>query len=138
MGRLDFKILDDDEKTEVPLQWLDMSTWDDGEPPPIEWSITNIVPRRQVGLFSGVGGTGKTTTELLKDVAHVTGLPWLNSMPTQGPVIFIGCEDPDEVWRIRLHIVARHFNTSFKQLIADGFHLLNLFGKDATIFHHNN
>jgi len=54
-----------------PLPWLDMSSWDDGAPPPIEWSITNIVPREQVGLSSGVGGTGKTTCELLKDVAHV-------------------------------------------------------------------
>ena len=63
------------DKTAAPmLSWLDMSRWDDSEPEPIEWSITNLVPREQVGLFSGVGGTGKTTTELLKDVAHVVGL----------------------------------------------------------------
>ena len=79
-----------------PLKWLDMSSWDDGPPPPIEWSITNLVPREQVGLFSGVGGTGKTTCELLKDVAHVIGLPWFNWMPTQGPVLFVGCEDTDK------------------------------------------
>src|ERR1700722_4736009 len=71
-----------------PLTWLDMSSWDEGEAPPMEWSITNLVPREQTGLFSGVGGTGKTTTELLKDVAHVVGLPWFNWMPVQGPVIF--------------------------------------------------
>ena len=91
----------------APLSWTDMSRWDDGDPPPIEWSITNLVPREQVGLFSGVGGTGKTTTELLKDVAHVIGLPWFNWMPTQGPVFFVGCEDTDNVWRIRLTMIAR-------------------------------
>ena len=120
-----------------PLPWLDMSSWDDGEPPTIDWSITNLVPREQAGLFSGVGGTGKTTTELLKDVAHVIGLPWLNWMPTQGPVIFVGCEDTDKVWRIRLTEIAKHFNTTFADLIKCGFHLLNLFGQDATMFHHS-
>jgi RecA-family ATPase len=91
------------------LPWTNMSTWDDGDPAPLDWSITNLVPREQVGLFSGVGGTGKTTTELLKDVAHVTGLPWFNWMPVQGQVIFVGCEDTDKVWRLRLTTIARHF-----------------------------
>jgi RecA-family ATPase len=120
-----------------PIKWLDMSSWDDGPAPPVEWSITNLVPREQVGLFSGVGGTGKTTCELLKDVAHVTGLPWFNWMPTQGPVLFVGCEDTDKVWRIRLTVIAKHFNTTFADLIKGGFHLLNLFGQDATLFHHS-
>ena len=121
----------------APLSWTDMSRWDDGDPPPIEWSITNLVPREQVGLFSGVGGTGKTTTELLKDAAHVIGLPWFNWMPAQGPVFFVGSEDTDNVWRIRLTTIARHFNTTFAQLIAGGFHLLNLYGQDATMFYHS-
>ena len=120
-----------------PLPWLNMSSWDEGEAPPMEWSITNLVPREQVGLFSGVGGTGKTTTELLKDVAHVVGLPWFNWMPIQGPVIFVGCEDTDRVWRLRLSVIAKHFQTTFADLIAGGFHLLNLFGQDATLFHHS-
>ena len=98
---INFKILDfqeDDERVNAggpnepmpPLQWIDMSGWDHSDPPPLEWAITNLVPREQVGLFSGVGGTGKTTTELLKNVAHFIGLPWLNWMPSQGPVIFVG------------------------------------------------
>jgi RecA-family ATPase len=123
--------------TNIALPWIDMSRWDDGDPPPIEWSVSDLIPRYQVGLFSGVGGTGKTTTELLKDVAHVTGLPWFNFMPIQGAVIYVGCEDPDNVWRIRLTAVAKHFNTSFVQLKTDGFHLINLYGQDATLFHYN-
>lgn len=120
-----------------PLAWVDMSGWDDGEPPLLEWSITNLVPREQVGLFSGVGGTGKTTCELLKDVTHVLGLPWFNWMPTPGPILFVGCEDSDKVWRLRLAVIARFFNITFVDLIKGGFHLLNLFGQDATLFHHS-
>jgi RecA-family ATPase len=136
-ARIDHKLNGGASEPISPLSWTDMSRWDDGDPEPIEWSITNLVPREQVGLFSGVGGTGKTTTELLKDVAHVVGLPWLNWIPTQGPVIFVGCEDTDKVWRVRLTLISRHFNTTFAQLIAGGFHLLNLYGKDATLFYHS-
>jgi RecA-family ATPase len=54
-----------------------------------------------------------------------------------GAVIFIGCEDPDKVWRIRLTVIARHFQRTFARLIDGGLHLLNLFGEDATMFYYN-
>jgi len=41
------------------------------------------------------------------------------------------------VWRIRLTVIAKYFNTAFADLIKGGFHLLNLFGQDATLFHHS-
>jgi hypothetical protein len=69
----------------------------------------------------------------MKNVAHVVGLPWFNWMPMQGPVIFVGCEDPDNIWRIRLTTIARHFQTTFAQLIAGGFHLLNLFSQELLV-----
>jgi RecA-family ATPase len=120
-----------------PLQWLDMSQWDASDPPPIDWIIPDRIPRGQVGLFSGIGGTGKTTIDLMRNVAHVIGLPWYNMMPAQGPAIYVGTEDPDNVLRIRLTAIARYFNTTFEELVARGLHILNLFGKDAAIFHYN-
>src|ERR1700744_3081900 len=54
------------ERVPAPVVWTDMSRWDDGDPPDLEWSITDILPREQIGLSSGVGGAGKTTLELLK------------------------------------------------------------------------
>ena len=41
------------------------------------------------------------------------------------------------MWRIRLAVIVKHFNTKFAELTARGFHLLNLFGQDATMFHHS-
>jgi DNA polymerase len=119
------------------LPWLNMSSWDDGDAPPIEWTIPDRVPRGQVGLFSGIGGTGKTTVELMRDVAHVLGQPWYDMVPAQGPAIYVGTEDPDNVLRIRLTAVARHYGVSFEQLIKQGLLVLNLFGKDALIFYYN-
>jgi DNA polymerase len=122
----------------APLAWLDMSTWDDGDPPPLEWAVPFCIPREQVGLYSGVGGTGKTTCELLKNVAHVLGRPWFGMQPTPGPTIYVGSEDPEKILRIRLTTIARFYGTTFEKLIAGGLHILNLFGQDATIFFYNN
>jgi RecA-family ATPase len=61
----------------------------------------------------------------------------VRDIPTEGPTLYIGAEDPDPVLRIRLTAIARYYNTSFKDLIAGGFHALNLFGKDAAIFYYN-
>ena len=120
-----------------PLPFIDMSKWDDSEPPPIEWTIPDRVPRGQVGLFSGIGGTGKTTIEMMRDAAHVLGLPWYDMVPTQGPAIYVSTEDPEKVLRIRLTAIARHYGTTFAHLIKQGLHILDFFGKDAVIFHYN-
>ena len=81
---------------EPPLQWLDMSNWDNEPIPERKWAIKDRVPLNQAGLFSGEGGTGKSIIELMKDVAHVTGKEWLGSMPEPGPAFYIGAEDDEE------------------------------------------
>jgi hypothetical protein len=77
----------------LPLNWVDMSNWDNDPIPEREWAIRDRVPANQVGLFSGEGGTGKSITELQKKIAHVTGKDWLGSMPEPGPAIYVGAED---------------------------------------------
>ena len=44
------------------LQWLDMSNWDNEPVPVRKWAIADRVPLNQVGLFSGEGGTGKSSS----------------------------------------------------------------------------
>ena len=56
-----------------PLKSVDMSNWDMSRIPQREWAIRDCVPLRQVGMFSGEGGTGKSIIELQKNVAHVIG-----------------------------------------------------------------
>jgi hypothetical protein len=62
-----------------PLQWLDMSNWDNEPVPERQWAIRDRVPLNQCGLFSGEGGGGKSIIELMKDVAHVAGMARLNA-----------------------------------------------------------
>jgi RecA-family ATPase len=116
-----------------PLRWLDMYNWDSRPVPERKWAIRDRVPLKQVGLFSGEGGTGKSITELQKDVAHVTGKDWLGSMPEQGPAFYIGAEDDEDEIHIRIAAIARHYGVTFRELVEGGLHVLCLLGQDATL-----
>ena len=91
------------------------------------------MPLQQVGLFSGEGGTGKSITELMKNVAHVTGKDWLGLLPEPGPAIYVGAEDDENETHIRLADIAKHYKTTFKELVEGGLHVLCLFwrGRDT-------
>jgi RecA-family ATPase len=115
------------------LEWLDMSDWDNRPIPEREWIIRDRVPIRQVGLFSGEGGTGKSIIELMRDVAHATGKDWLGSVPEPGPAFYLGAEDEAKEIHIRLAAIAKHYGVTFKQMIEGGLHVLPLLGKDATL-----
>jgi RecA-family ATPase len=121
------------EKPLQPLQWLDMSNWDGKPVPEREWAIRDRVPLKQVGLFSGEGGTGKSMIELMKNVAHVAGKDWLGTLPEPGPAFYLGAEDDKNEIHIRLAAIAKHYGVTFKQLVDDGLHVLPLLGQDATL-----
>src|SRR5262249_56376555 len=99
-----------------------------------KWAIRDRVPLNQAGLCSGEGGAGKSMIELQKDVAHVTGKDWLNSMPEQGPAFYIGAEDEEDELHRRLAAIAKHCEVTFEELIDGGLHVLCLLGQDATLY----
>jgi RecA-family ATPase len=115
------------------LQWLNMSAWDTAAIPERKWAIRDRVPLKQAGLFSGEGGTGKSILELMKNVAHVAAKDWLGSMPEPGPAFYLGAEDDEEEIHIRLAAIAKHYDTTFKELTDGGLRILPLLGKDATL-----
>jgi RecA-family ATPase len=122
-----------DASDEKPLQWLDMSTWDSAPIPERKWAIKDRVPLNQAGLFSGEGGAGKSIIELMKNVAHVAGKDWMGSLPEPGPAIYIGAEDDSDELHIRLATIAKHYGTTFAELIEGGLHVLCLLGQDAML-----
>ena len=128
----------EDIRPSPPIQWLDMSGWDSEPVPERKWAIKDRVPLNQAGLFSGEGGTGKSITELQKDIAHVAGKDWLGSMPERGPAFYIGAEDDKDELHIRLAAIAKHYNVTFKELIDGKLHVLCLLGNDATLCAANN
>src|SRR4029077_17003255 len=96
------------------VEVIGMSDWDNRPIPEREWIIRDRVPIRQVGLFSGEGGTGKSIIELMRDVAHATGKDWLGSVPEPGPAFYLGAEDEAKEIHIRLAAIAKHYGVTFK------------------------
>lgn len=115
------------------LKWLNMSSWDYAPIPERKWAIRDRVPLKQAGVFSGEGGTGKSIIELMKNVAHVAAKDWLGSVPEPGPAFYLGAEDDKDELHIRLAAIAKHYEVTFKELIAGGLHILPLLGEDATL-----
>ena len=109
---------------------------DASDPPPIDWIIPDRIPRQQFGSFSGIGGTGKTTVELMRDVAHVSGNAWYNMDARQAGDPYRTAEDRDLILRLRLTAIAAT-TTPHLKYSGSGLRVLNLFGKEATIFHYN-
>lgn len=116
-----------------PFPWANMTRWDGAPVPVREWVIPDYVPIRQVGVFSGEGGTGKSILELQKNVAHVIGGDWLGLKPLQGGAFYLGCEDEEDEIHRRLADIAEHHGTTFSELHAKGLRVLPLLGMDATL-----
>jgi RecA-family ATPase len=116
-----------------PLQWANTSGWDHEPCPDRDWAVLERIPLRQVTLFSGEGAIGKSITELMLSVAHVTTKDWLGSLPEPGGAFYLGGEDDEKEIRIRLTAIAAHYGTTFDELKASGFRFKSLSGEDAIL-----
>jgi RecA-family ATPase len=115
------------------LQWANTSGWDNEPCPDRDWAVNERVSLRQVTLFSGEGAIGKSITELMLGVAHVTAKDWLGSLPKPGGAFYLGGEDDEKELRIRLTAIAAHYGTTFDDLKAAGFRFKSLSGEDAIL-----
>ena len=116
-----------------PLPFINMSKWDNEPLPEREWAVPNRIPLRQVALFGGEGGAGKSCVTLHQCVAHVLCRDWLYSVPTPGPAIFMDAEDDENELHIRLGSILRHYDATYADAVKCGLHLLSFVGRDAVL-----
>jgi RecA-family ATPase len=117
----------------TPLPFIDMSNWDNEDPPLREWAVYGRFPLRQVTLFSGEGAAGKSTVQLHECSAHALARDWLGTMPEPGAAIFIDAEDDADELHRRLAAICQHYGVTFRELIDGGLHLVSLAGDDAVL-----
>jgi RecA-family ATPase len=123
-------------KAEAPsvLPYVDMSAWDNKQPPARQWLVDDLIPMRQPALLSGEGAVGKSI--LILQLLAATSLQkakWLDCSVTHGPALYVGAEDEnDELWR-RLAAIAEHYKVKFSDLISGGFKMLGFAGQNAAL-----
>jgi RecA-family ATPase len=115
------------------LPFIDMTRWDDEEPPPREWAVLDRIPLLQTTLFSGEGSAGKSDIELHQCIAHVLGRDWLQTLPELGPAIFVECEDDERELRRRAACVLGHYQATFAEVVKSGLHMISFAGRDAVL-----
>lgn len=121
-------------KFEPPkLPFIDMSRWDDEEPPLQVWAVKDCIPMHQVTLFSGEGAAGKSTLQLQLTCAHVLVHEWLCTTPRPGPAIFMDAEDNEAELHRRGKRIVTHYGATFAEAIRGGLHLMSFAGKDAVL-----
>jgi RecA-family ATPase len=119
--------------TTPPLPFINISNWDNEPVPEQEWAVFARVPTRHVTLFSGEGAAGKSTEQLHLCTAHALARDWLGTMPEAGPAIFIDAEDDKSVLHRRAAAILGHYQTTFKDAVRGGLHLVSLTGHDPVL-----
>ena len=115
----------------APPGFVDVAAWQGQPIPPQEWTVPGRMPRRNVTLLSGEGGIGKTLTAVHLGGAIALGREWLSTLPEQGPVLMLLCEDDKDELHRRLATVLRHFDAQFSDL--RDFHVITLAGEEALL-----
>lgn len=116
-----------------PIKFIDMGGWDDEQPPKREWAVPDRIPGRQVTLFSGEGGTGKSILLLQLLCSTVLNRDWIGSLPEPGPCIYLGAEDEDDELHRRLAAIVAHYDEPFNELVTNGLYASSYAGKDMTL-----
>ncbi len=101
------------------------------EPPEREWTVVDLIPRKQVTLLTGSGGVGKSLIALQLAVAVAAGQNWLDQMTASGNALFLTAEDEMAEVHRRLVKVAEGYGVTLGQL--PNLRLWSLAGLDAVI-----
>jgi RecA-family ATPase len=87
----------------APAVFITPANWPQEAPPPVDWLVTNRIPRGDVTSLHGDGGAGKTDIALQLAANLVREAPdWLAHDITPGPAVFISAEEPEREIRRRI------------------------------------
>lgn len=103
----------------APVEIRNADDLDGKHVPQLEWVVEHFVPRRNVAMFSGDGGLGKTLMMLQLQVAQALGLrEWLGLRLPGKPTATLGvyCEDDQDELHRRLWYICKHYEVSLKAL----------------------
>jgi len=93
--------------------------------PPIRYVVNHILPRQNVTLLGGHGGSGKSLLALVLAAHCAAGKDWGGLSVMQSKILFLSLEDPADLVRLRLRRIVAEYALSAEAIesgitIADG------------------
>ena len=82
--------------------------WGTTSPPPRDWIVEGYLPRGEVTIFTGDGGTGKSLLMQQLQACMAVGSPWLGLKTTPGTSLALYCEDSGEELHRRQEAINRY------------------------------
>jgi RecA-family ATPase len=118
----------DKAKKKPPFTYVDITR----ELVPREWAVPDRIPATNLTLLSGEGAVGKSILLLQLSAAIVLGRDWIGTLPKQGVVLYLSCEEDDDEINRRLEDIAKHYGVTRADL-KPSLHVISLAGKDAIL-----
>jgi RecA-family ATPase len=91
----------------APLHLIDAADLDDRDPPPREFVVAGLYPRKTAVLKTGDGGVGKSMLALQAAVCIRYGVPFLGRETVAGTALIYSCEDDQDELHRRLQRIQR-------------------------------
>jgi len=118
-------------RTGIRAHRIDAATLHGKVVPDREWTVSELVPHRNVTLLYGDGGVGKSLLALQLAAAARTNTFFFGRSVKQGPVEFITAEDDHDELHRRMDDIAKSMNKTFGDL--KGLHVTSLTEEDALL-----
>jgi RecA-family ATPase len=115
----------------APVQWVDAASWHGKEPPPREWVIEGLIPKRTVTLLSGDGGVGKSLLAQQMMTACVLGQDFLGMTAMPCRTLGVFCEDEMAELQRRQRSICKSLQIYESDL--DGMTLASRVGEDNVL-----
>ena len=94
----------------------DCSRWVGKEPPPLVFTIHDLVPQGMVTLLIADGGAGKSMLMQTAMTCIPSGLPFLGKSTSGGATVGLFAEDPDAVLHLRQQRINKSLDVSMESL----------------------
>lgn len=124
---------------EVPtpiLDWppaLDLEALAEREPQPPQFILADWLPTGYGTLIAGHGGVGKSGIVLHLGVTTAAGLPFFGIPTVRKRVLYLSCEDRENILHWRLARICRHLGVDLASL-RGWLEIVDLVGHDTTLW----
>jgi RecA-family ATPase len=106
----------------------DLALWASTAPTPKAFYMAPYIPRDDVVIVTGDGGTNKSTLALQISVCAAAGKPFLGMDVAPGAALYVTAEDDNRENHWRLAKIAQAVGTTIGQ-VADRLHIVSLRGR---------